>query len=154
MVQAKITSYQPRFLPKYIELNRDWIEHYFKMEPNDVEQLENSREQVLDRGGEIFFVVENDEAVGTCAMIPHGERCYELAKMAVARSTRGKGYGDLLMRKAIEWAREKGAEKVMLLSNTVLSPAITLYKKHGFTTVNLGAHPDYERCNIEMELKF
>lgn len=52
---------------------------------------------------------------------------------------------------AIEWAREQGAARVTLLSNTVLAPAIALYRKFGF--VQTGAeHPDYRRCNIQMEL--
>lgn len=42
--------------------------------------------------------------------------------------------------------------EITLLSNTILEPAISLYKKHGFETVHLGPHPDYERCNIEMRL--
>lgn len=63
---------------------------------------------------------------------------------------RGKGYGDILMEAAIRWVKKKNAKKLTLLSNTVLAPA--LYKKHGFKTVRLGDHPDYVRCNIEMEL--
>lgn len=148
----EITTFRPEFLPAYSALNREWIERYFKIEPMDIAQLERARENILDQGGEIFFVVEDGQAVGTCAMVPHGPGCYELAKMAVAPSTRGKGYGDLLMRKCIAWARAKDAAKIILLSNTVLEPAITLYTKHGFRTTQLGPHPDYERCNIEMEL--
>jgi hypothetical protein len=53
----------------------------------------------------------------------------------------------------IDWSREHGLEEIFLLSNTILEPAITLYKKHGFETVSLGPHPDYDRCNIEMNLK-
>jgi ribosomal protein S18 acetylase RimI-like enzyme len=41
----------------------------------------------------------------------------------------------------------------MLLSNTILNPAISLYQKHGFKTLRQGEHPDYKRCNIEMELQ-
>src|SRR6185312_14670310 len=52
--------------------------------------------------------------------------------------------------KAEAWAREQGAAEILILSNTVLAPAIALYKKHGYATTHLGPHPDYERCNIEM----
>jgi GNAT superfamily N-acetyltransferase len=134
-----------------VALNRQWIQTYFKIEAMDIAQLENPYENVLNHG-EIFFLLENEKAVGVCAMIEHGVGCYELAKMAVAPETRGKGYGDRLMEIAVAWARQKGANKVILLSNTILEPAITLYKKHGFKTTHLGPHPDYERCNIEMEL--
>lgn len=151
MDQVKVITFNPKYVNTYIELNRQWIEKYFKIESMDIAQLENPYDNVL-KNGEIFFLLENDRALGTCAMIAHGPGCYELAKMAVEPSVRGKGYGDILMQQALEWARSQGAKKVMLLSNTVLEPAITLYKKHGFKTVHLGPHPDYERCNIEMEL--
>ena len=73
--------------------------------------------------------------------------------MAVSTGSRGKGYGDVLMTAAIDWAKAKGANEIILLSNTVLEPAITLYRKHGFKVVHRGPHPGYKRCNIEMCLK-
>lgn len=152
MSQVEVIFFDPQFISDFVRLNRQWIEHYFRIEAMDLAQLENPQENILSLGGEIFFVLENKKVVGTCAMIPHGEKTYELAKMAVDPSTRGKGYGDLLMKHAIDWARSKKATKISILSNTVLEPAITLYKKHGFQTLHLGKHPDYERCNIEMEL--
>ena len=51
----------------------------------------------------------------------------------------------------IELARKDGAETVYLLSNTVLKPAIALYRKHGFHSLSEGPHPVYARCNIVME---
>ncbi len=151
MSQIEFTPYNPKYLQAYVDLNRQWIEKYFAIEPMDIAQLERPHENILDHGGEIFFLLENQEPIATCAMVPHGHGCYELAKMAVNPKVRGKGYGDLLMEKSLDWAKKKGAEKVILLSNTILEPAISLYKKHGFITTHLGSHPDYKRCNIEME---
>jgi putative acetyltransferase len=71
--------------------------------------------------------------------------------MAVDPSAQGKGYGRMLMDRAIEWCKEKGVPEIFILSNTVLSPAINLYKKSGFEVVQLGPHPDYERCNITLK---
>jgi putative acetyltransferase len=151
-VKVEIVRFDEKYLRAYVELNREWIEKYFRVEPMDLAQLEDPQGNILKQGGEIFFVLEDERAVGTCAMVPHGPGCYELAKMAVAPSTRGKGYGDLLMEAAIVWAKEKKAQQVMLLSNTSLEPAIKLYGKHGFRTVRLGPHPDYQRSDIEMRL--
>lgn len=151
----QIALYDSRFRDAFVALNFEWIQTYFVVEEHDLDQLNNPEKNILEPGGEIFFVIENDQVVGTCAMIPVGQPekpGYELAKMAVSPKCRGRGYGDVLMKAAVDWARGKGAAYVMLLSNTVLEPAITLYKKHGFQTVNLGPHPDYERCNIEMTL--
>ena len=150
---TKAIPYDPKYLPDFIRLNRQWIEHHFKLEPMDLAQLELPEQNIIAPGGEVFFILEGGRVVATCAMVPHGPGCYELAKMAVDPDDRGKGYGDLLMTTALQWAKNKNIERVILLSNTVLSPAITLYKKHGFITTRLGPSPDYERCNIEMEYK-
>lgn len=148
---AKIIPFEARYLPDYVRFNRQWIEHYFRLEPMDLAQLEDPYTNILRPGGEILFLLEGEQCFGVRAMVPHGPGIYELAKMAVDPSSRGKGYGDLLMEAAEAWARARHAVKITLLSNTILEPAITLYKKHGFETVHLGTHPDYERSNIEME---
>jgi GNAT superfamily N-acetyltransferase len=152
MPMTLVIPYDPRFRAVFVSLNRQWIERYFRLEKNDLEQLERLESAILAPGGEIFFVVEAGRAVGTCAVVPHGERSYEIAKMAVADEAKGRGHGDRLMEACIAWAAGKGARELTILSNTVLEPAIRLYRKHGFETVRLGSHPDYERCNIEMRL--
>ena len=70
--------------------------------------------------------------------------------MALKMEPQGKGHGDILLKAAIEKLQEIKAKKVYLLSNTVLTPAINLYKKHGFTVHSEGQHPDYARCDIVM----
>lgn len=151
MPQASVATYQPQFKEAFRHLNLGWIEKYFRVEPKDLEQVENP-EACLNDGGEIFFVLVDGgaKAVGTCAMYKVGEGKFELAKMAVDPEYHGQKFGDLLMETAEQWAKEKRAEEIILLSNTILEPAINLYKKHGYKTIHLGDHPDYERCNIEM----
>lgn len=153
MNQPTVETYRDEFHLAFKHLNREWIEHYFGMEAMDHKQLDNPQQTILQIGGEIFVATLDGAAVGVCALVPHGPRSFELAKMAVSGTCRGQGIGDLLMRAAITWARAKSAEEITLLSNTVLEPAITLYKKHGFKTVHLGPHPDYARSNIEMTLR-
>ena len=151
--KVRTLTYDPQYLPAFVALNREWIEKYFVIEEADRQQLQHPEKNILEKGGEIFFILEDEVAIATCAMVPHGPKAYELAKMAVSPRVHGQGYGDLLMTTALDWARSQGAGKVMLLSNTLLEPAIRLYKKHGFEVVHLGQHPDYERCNIEMAIK-
>ena len=86
--------------------------------------------------------------MGTCAVLPHGEASYEIIKMAVEPGAQGK----LLMERAVQWCKEKKAKEILILSNTVLSPAISLYKRSGFEVIHLGSHPDYERCNIVLRM--
>lgn len=146
-----IAPFDPKYLPDFVRLNREWIEKHFRLEPMDLHQLEHPQEAILDPGGEILFLLENGAVVGTIALVPHGPGCYEIAKMAVDPAMRGRGLGDRLIEGAEAKAREMGAKRLILLSNTVLTPAISLYQKHGYRTVHLGSHPDYARSNIEME---
>jgi len=69
----------------------------------------------------------------------------------VTSKAKGKGIGFLLGESVINKAVELEAKKVYLESNTVLVPAINLYKKLGFKR-SQGVSSPYERCNIQMEI--
>jgi GNAT superfamily N-acetyltransferase len=146
-----VVTFQARFAADFQRLNLEWIQKYFKVEKKDVDQTSNPQ-ALVDAGGEIFFVLRDDRAIATCAIIPVAPGVFEIAKMAVDPEFRGQGLGDVMMEAAINWGRTKGVDKIVIWSNTILVPAINLYKKHGFITVNFLQHPDYERANIEMEL--
>lgn len=149
---AQVVTYRDELRPHFERLNRDWIERWFVLEPPDLEVFRDPRRLILDPGGEIFFVVDDAGVQGTCAVVPHGADAFELAKMAVSEGSRGRGYGDLLMEAAIGFARAAGARRLMLVSNTLLAPAIRLYRKHGFVDVPIEGPHGYERVDIQLEL--
>ena len=137
----------------FIRLNEQWISEHFSIEEADRELAANPFKIVSD-GGHIISLVENGCVVGVCALFKVSEDRYELARMAVEPGERGKGYGETLITAALSLARDKGASSIYLNSNTVLAPAIALYRKHGFKTVSEGLHAKYARCNIVMELSW
>ena len=91
----------------------------------------------------------DSEVAGTVALKKVQPGVFEFTKMAVDEKYRGLKIGLLLAQKAIEKARTKGAEKIILYSNTKLEPAIALYRKIGFQEVPLDG--PYKRSNIKME---
>ena len=93
----------------------------------------------------------NKNPVGCCTLIRIDKHTYELAKMAVSPETQGKGIGLLLGQKIIDSAKLLKARRLYLESNTILGPAINLYKKLGFKHIK-GATSPHKRCNIQMEL--
>lgn len=151
--KVKIVSFETKYRQPFRLLNEEWINHYFKMEEEDRKALENPEEYILNKGGYIFVALYNDHPVGVCALIKMNDPQYdfELAKMAVSPTAKGKGIGWLLGQAVIDKAKSLGSGKMYLESNTVLTPAINLYQKLGFKRV-VGNPSPYERCNIKMEM--
>jgi putative acetyltransferase len=150
-MEAMVVPYRDEFKAAFELLNRQWIESYFAMEDADRKALGDPRGEILDQGGEVFFVLEGAEVRGTCAVVRHNDADFEIAKMAVAPEARGRGYGDLLMDAALKFAAQAGGRRVIIVSNTVLEPAIRLYEKHGFLRVPMAADARYARANIRLE---
>ena len=155
-------------------MNREWIEHFFVMEPHDEELLGDPATHVLGGAarGEIFIceradggereskeLVEGEDnplVLGACAIVwlPPGrappEPACELIKMGVRAAARGAGVGRLLGEAAMAHAWALGARSVHIWSNTVLVPAITLYKSLGFAECAMGEGEVFERANIRL----
>ena|SRR5690554_3499201 len=149
----KIVDYEPQYHSAFKSLNEEWISTYFEMEESDYKALDNPKEYILDKGGKIFVALYKNEPVGVCALIKMGDPNYdfEMAKMAVSPKEQGKKIGWLLSQSLINAAKELGASKIYLESNTILKPAINLYYKLGFQEI-IGYPTPYKRCNIQMEL--
>ncbi len=151
--RVEIVDFRPKDADAFRRMNLDWITQYWEVEDADLVYLDHPQEKILDPGGAILMALYDGEVVGTVALVPMGSGSYELAKMAVDQNARGKGIGWELGRAVLERAREVGATRVYLESNTILEPAINLYRKLGFEPVQGGASP-YDRCNIKMEIHF
>lgn len=135
-------------------LNEAWIEKHFKLEPSDREALEDPEGHILARGGHIFMALDGSNPVATCALLSHGPGVYEVAKMTVAESHRGRGLGRRILAYTIDQARALDASALYLESNDALRDAIHLYEALGFRhlpperlTPSL-----YVRVNVYMEL--
>lgn len=146
-----IIAYHESLAGDFKRLNLAWLQKYFWVESLDEEILSRPKDLILQTGGYIFFARVNGEIAGTFALIKLNEKDYELSKMAVDERFQGKKIGNRMLEFAIAKAKELRAEKLVLYSNTVLSPAIHLYKKYGFVEVSL-EHSAYQRSNIKMKL--
>ena len=149
---GRVVTWRPEFRVEFERLNREWIERWFVVEEEDRMIFEDPARRIVEPGGQIFFVVDDAGVRGTCALIRHDAETFELAKMAVEPSAQGRGYGDRLVQTAVGYAREAGARRLMLVSNTRLGPALTLYRKHGFRDVPLDPANGYTRADIQLEL--
>ena len=148
---AVIIDYEDKYIGDFQRLNLEWLEKFNLVESHDLEILNHPRENVIDRGGFLFLLVEDDTVIGTAGIFKINDQEYELIKMAVAPEHRGKKFGDMLLDKCIAKAKEVRASKLILFSNSNLQTAIRLYEKFGFKHVEVTDAP-FETADIKMEL--
>lgn len=139
---------------EFWNINSQWIEEHFVVEPIDARVLKNPETEILDRGGAIFFARDSGtgQVLGTCALMEHSGK-WEMTKMGVRPEARGRGIGELLGKTIIDHARQQGLKKIVLETNSKLKPAINLYRKLGFVHVAPTVGSDYSRSDVTMELE-
>ena len=147
----KIIDFDQIYAADFKQLNLSWITEHWSPEEEDYVLLDNPTTAIISEGGSILCAINRERLVGTCGLINWGEGRFELSKMTVEKSFRGNGIGLELAIKAIERARQKKARSIYIESNTILKPAIQLYKKIGFQEI-IGIRPAYKRCNIQLEM--
>ena len=131
-------------------LNYEWLEKYFRVEKSDIQSLSNPNEEIIDKGGFIFYAKLNGEIVGTASFLKKTEDIFELGKMAVSEKAQGHKIGTLLLEHCLQFAKQKQIKTLILYSNTKLNSALHLYRKYGFLEIKLDEGL-YERANIKME---
>jgi N-acetylglutamate synthase-like GNAT family acetyltransferase len=146
-----IVPYKEEYKEYIKSLNYEWLEKYFAVEPNDVIQLSSPQAEILDKGGKIFFALDDNAVIGTASLLKVSDEEYELAKMAVTEKYQHAGIGKMLMDYCIEEAKKMNAKKLTLFSNTKLEAAIHVYRKYGFTEIPLPLEMHYVRSDIMME---
>jgi GNAT superfamily N-acetyltransferase len=153
MSDVIIREFQPNDADAFFELNREWIQRDFWLEPADLEVLWHPQDAILDLGGRIFIAARCGRQVGCCALIPVAPGEYELAKMAVTPAERRHGIGRRLIAAAIAKAERLGATRLYLETNHTLTGAIALYESMGFRHLppERMRHSAYSRADVFME---
>jgi putative acetyltransferase len=136
------------------DLNKAWIARYFKVEEQDLIQLNDPTGNILQTGGQIVMAIADGERIGCCALVFVKPGVFEVAKMAVSERYRGQGIGRKLLEYTIVQAKTMGAHTLELASNSKLANAVHLYESVGFQhlpTERIEPSP-YARANVFMEL--
>lgn len=149
-----IRPFRPGDELAFRQLNEAWITRYFTLEAKDNAVLGDPLKYILQPGGQILFAQLDDELVGCCALMRLDPGSFEIAKMAVAESAQGCGIGKLLMQASIGLARQLGARRLYLETNSKLAPALRIYAHFGFNTIDETSLPPspYARADVRMEL--
>lgn len=146
----KVIPFEERYRKDFIAFNKDWIISYFGfLEERDIETFERIDEE-LEKGAMIFFAVENDIALATCMVIPTEGTTWEICKLGSNKNVPHKGAGSAVFEASMKWALEHGAERLFILTNSKLKPALHIYEKYGFKEIKLEDY-EYTRGNIAFE---
>ncbi|HMK18756.1 MAG TPA: GNAT family N-acetyltransferase [Chitinophagaceae bacterium] len=148
-----IIEYDKKYHADFKRMNLDYLNKYNLTESHDMIILDNPEEIVIKSGGFIWLAKAGDEIVGTVGIMPEGHGIFELIKMCVAESWRGRGISKLLMETCLQKVKDLGGEKLFLFSNHQLQTALKLYTKYGFKNVEVTDSP-FETADVKMELEF
>lgn len=156
--RLSILPYSDNLAQHFHDINLEWIEAMFTVEPHDQEVLLDPKGSIIDKGGHIYFVQSEDDGIlGTCALEQEEDGFVELTKMGVRAKARGKGAGEFLLRYILERTRELGwQDQLFLVSNKRNVAAVRLYEKLGFVhdakiMDRFGLR--YERCDVAMRYR-
>ena len=153
-VEVLIRAFRPGDELAFRQLNEAWITRFFVLEAKDEATLGDPQKYILQPGGQILFAQRAAELVGCCALMRLAPDSFEVAKMAVTESAQGHGIGHLLMQAAIDLARNLGARRLYLETNSKLAAALGLYASFGFRLIpeDALAPSPYARADVRMEL--
>lgn len=151
-MNIEIISYQPEYARDFKDLNLDWLNKFFWVEPHDEDVLSNPKDFIIAPGGNIFFAKEGETILGTVALMRIEPDVFELTKMAVTPRAQGKKIGQKLMEHTLQFAKDQGWKSLIIYSNRKLENAIYIYKKYGFQEIPIEENNPYSRGDIKMKL--
>ena len=126
-MKVEIVSYSNKYSKYFYELNYDWLNEFFYVEEYDEQVLRNCKSEIIDKGGYIFFALNNSQVVGTMALIFKENGIYELNKMAVKKDLRGNGIGHQLIQYIIDYSIDKNFKSIILYSFDIHSWILFFY---------------------------
>lgn len=148
----EIVQYQAQYKNAFIQFNTDWIVDNFGFLEEEDRDTFRQIEDSLAAGAMIYFAVEHGTVLATCMAKPEGDggTTWELCKLASNKRVPHPGAGSAVFAAAMDWAIGHGAQKLFLVSNSKLKPALHIYEKYGFHEVKLGDY-GYVRGDIAFE---
>jgi GNAT superfamily N-acetyltransferase len=113
-------------------------------DPTDLASYQCALAEIAQGQGAVLVAEVEGELVGVCQLIVfrhlqnRGGLCAELESVHVHPDQRGHGIGGVLMRAAVQRARELGCYRVQLTSNNARPEAHRFYERLGFEPSHRG----------------
>lgn len=97
------------------------------------EELRGVNQMYAKPSGAVILCSEGGEYIACVALRPIDAESAELKRMYVKEPFRKAGIGESLLKMAVAYAKNAGYKTIKLDTLDTMQPAISLYKKHGFT---------------------
>jgi len=150
--EIDIVEFKTKYKESFYQLNKQWLEEYFTVEPVDERMLLHPESNIIKPGGKILFAILGVKVIGTVALMYKGKDKYELAKLAVAPEFRGRMVGKKLILAAIKESKALKANILLVRTNPRLDSANRLYRSLGFKYSGNDSSGDYQRPTIILTL--
>ena len=131
-------------IPRIVELFEYGSLIEGKEDPTDPAPYRAALREIAQGPGGVLLAEVGGEVVGVCQLIvfrhlqTRGGQCAEVESVHVHPELRGRGVGRVLMRAAVQRARELGCYRVQLTSNNARTEAHRFYEALGFEPTHRG----------------
>merc|ERR1712154_38257 len=136
-MDIQFRHFTPEHKSDFVHINRQWLDKLFQVEPHDVKVLEGCEESIIQPGGFIFLGFHHGKVIASIAFIKLDDRVYEVGKMTVIPEYQGKGIGQRILQYGLSFGQKQGWKLLVIYSCLCLENALHIYKKFGFTEVEL-----------------
>ena len=110
-------------------------EYGFEEYRNELNKQNN--EEYIENGGNLWVAFDDDDnIIGTVALVKHSQSEAELKKLYVRSDYRGRGLSKELYSKVLEESKKEEYRRIFLGTYDKLDTAITFYLKRGFTKID------------------
>lgn len=110
-------------------------EYGFEEYRNELNKQNN--EEYIENGGNFWVAFDDDDnIIGTVALVKHSQSEAELKKLYVRSDYRGRGLSKELYSKVLEESKKEEYRRIFLGTYDKLDTAITFYLKRGFTKID------------------
>jgi putative acetyltransferase len=138
MNRIAIRTIQPEDNPAIAIIIRNALAEFGANKPGTVyyDETTDHLYELFQTAGSIYYILEDNGAIaGGAGIFPSAglpENTCELVKMYLEPSARGKGWGQLLISRCLEFAAKSGYRHVYLETMPELKKAMGVYEKFGF----------------------
>ena len=150
--EIRFECFTKEYKKDFVNINIQWLEKLFKVEPHDIEVLQGCEENIINKGGFIFIGKCKDAVIATIAFMKVAEGVFELGKMAVIPEFQGQNIGQEILKFGLQFGKSQSWRKVIIYTCACLENALHIYKKFGFQEVELEKDNPYERADMKLEM--